>query len=134
MGDRRTGSTAGARRGWVARAAAALALLTAAALLSPAMGQRKTDPKLVARGQYLAAVMDCGGCHTPGAVVGKPDEARRLGGSDIGFGLGPGATQGVVYPKNLTPDRDTGLGTWTDDQIIRAIRAGQSRDGRVLVP
>ena len=134
MGDRRMGSTAGARRGWAAMAAAALTLLAAAAPLSPAVGQRKADPKLIARGQYLAAVMDCGGCHTPGAVVGKPDEARRLAGSDIGFGLGPGAAEGVVYPKNLTPDRDTGLGAWTDDQIIRAIRAGQSRDGRVLVP
>jgi mono/diheme cytochrome c family protein len=134
MRDGRTGSTGGARRGWTAMAAAVLTLLAAAAPLSPALGQRKADPKLLARGQYLATVMDCGGCHTPGAMIGKPDESRRLAGSDIGFGLGPGAAEGVVYPRNLTPDRETGLGAWTDDQIIRSIRAGQSRDGRVLVP
>ena len=113
---------------------AALALLVATAPLSPAMGQRKADPKQLARGQYLATVMDCGGCHTPGAMIGKPDGSRRLAGSDLGFGLGPNAADGVVYPRNLTPDRETGLGAWSDEEIIRAIRAGQGRDGRVLVP
>jgi mono/diheme cytochrome c family protein len=88
------------------------------------------DSKLVARGRYLAAIMDCGGCHTPGALAGQPDATRRLAGSDIGFG-GPG---GVVYPKNLTPDRDTGLGAWSDAEIMRAIRQGQSRNGRPLAP
>jgi mono/diheme cytochrome c family protein len=75
--------------------------------------------------------MDCGGCHTPGALLGKPDFSRRLAGSDIGFGV-PGV--GVVYPPNLTADRDTGLGKWTDEEIARAIRHGIRRDGRQLVP
>jgi mono/diheme cytochrome c family protein len=43
-------------------------------------------------------------------------------------------TGGVVYPPNLTPDPDTGLGRWTDEQIMRAIRTGQRPDGRMLVP
>ncbi len=82
------------------------------------------------RGQYLVRITDCGGCHTPGALAGKPDASRQLAGSDIGFG-GP---WGVAYPRNLTPDKETGLGAWTDAEIIRALRQGQSRDGRPLAP
>ena len=82
------------------------------------------------RGQYLASIMDCAGCHTPGALAGRPDADRRLAGSDIGFGF-PG---GVAYPPNLTPDLETGLGRWSDAEIVRAVRQGQSRDGRPLVP
>jgi len=37
------------------------------------------------RGEYLARIMDCGGCHTPGYLKGQPDMARYLGGSDVGF-------------------------------------------------
>ena len=85
----------------------------------------------VARGQYLTTIMDCAGCHTPGALAGQPDFDRRYAGSGIGFAL-PGG--GVVYPKNLTPDPDTGLGRWSEDDIARAVRLGQSRDGRVLIP
>jgi hypothetical protein len=40
----------------------------------------------------------------------------------------------VVYPSNLTPDPETGLGRWSDDEIARAIRHGQRPDGRTLVP
>ncbi len=85
----------------------------------------------VARGQYLATIMDCAGCHTPGALAGRPEFDRQLAGSAIGFALPDG---GVVYPKNLTPDAETGLGRWSEDDIARAVRQGQSRNGRVLVP
>lgn len=85
----------------------------------------------VARGQYLTTIMDCAGCHTPGALAGQPDFERQLAGSAIGFAL-PGG--GVVYPKNLTPDAETGLGRWSEDEIARAVRLGQSRNGRVLIP
>jgi mono/diheme cytochrome c family protein len=85
----------------------------------------------VARGHYLATIMDCAGCHTPGALAGQPDPDRRLAGSAIGFAL-PGG--GIVYPKNLTPDLETGLGRWTEEEVARAVRQGQSRDGRVLIP
>lgn len=88
------------------------------------------NQKLIARGQYLVKIMDCGGCHTPGALTGKPDDSRRLAGSEVGF-AGP---WGVAYPKNLTSDRETGLGAWTEAEIVRAVRQGQSRDGRVLAP
>lgn len=134
MSGDRTGEGASARGSWTRAGVVALALFFAAAPLSPAIGQRKADPKQIARGQYLATIMDCGGCHTPGALTGKPDVSRRFAGSEVGFGLGPGPTDGAVYPRNLTPDRETGLGAWSDEEIIRAIRAGQGRDGRVLVP
>lgn len=84
----------------------------------------------VARGRYLVQIMDCGGCHTGGALVGQPDPKRYLAGSDIGF-AGP---WGVAYPSNLTPDSETGLAAWTDEQIIQAIRAGKGRDGQQLAP
>jgi hypothetical protein len=41
---------------------------------------------------------------------------------------------GKVYATNITPDRDTGVGAWSDDQLARAIREGVSRDGRALFP
>jgi len=83
------------------------------------------------RGAYLARIMDCGGCHTPGALAGKPDMARALSGSDIGFGI---PEVGVFYPPNLTPDRETGLGKWSVAEIIAAVRTGTRPDGRMLSP
>ena len=54
---------------------------------------------------------------------------RLLGGSDVGFGI-PGL--GVFVGPNLTPDTETGLGGWTDAEIIAAMTTGKRRDGRVL--
>jgi mono/diheme cytochrome c family protein len=96
-----------------------------------ATGSRNAgESERVTRGRYLVTIMDCTGCHTPGALGGQPDPSRYLAGATVGFGF-PG---GVVYPPNLTPDPETGLGRWTDAEIIRAFRHGQSRDGRPLVP
>jgi mono/diheme cytochrome c family protein len=83
------------------------------------------------RGEYLATIMDCGGCHTTGALTGKPDAKRYLAGSEVGFQI-PGL--GVFYPPNLTPDRETGLGAWSKDDIVKAVRTGVRPDGRQLVP
>lgn len=85
----------------------------------------------VKRGEYLVAIMDCTGCHTGGALVGKPDPALFLAGSTVGFGV-PGL--GVFYPPNLTPDPETGLGAWSEDDIVTAIRTGVRPDGRELAP
>ena len=83
------------------------------------------------RGEYLVAIMDCTGCHTPGTLLGKPDMARHLGGSEVGFQI-PGL--GIFYPPNLTPDPETGLGRWSDADIIKAVRTGVRPDGRILAP
>lgn len=85
---------------------------------------------VVARGKYLASVMDCAGCHRPGALTGQAKPDAPLSGSQEGFEI-PGF--GVVYPPNLTP-HDTGLGAWTDEQIITAITKGERPDGRILAP
>ena len=107
-----------------------VAAVSAASLLAvfaaPASAQDR-----VKRGEYLASIMDCAGCHTTGALIGQPDPARFLGGSDVGFQI-PGL--GTFYPPNLTPDAKTGLGTWTETDIIKAVRTGVRPDGRVLAP
>ena len=104
-------------------AAAGLAALTVAA---PASAET-----LVERGQYLAHIMDCGGCHHTGAFTPQPNLETPLAGSDIGFEM-PG--MGVFYPPNLTPDKETGLGKWSDAEIITAFTTGMRPDGRQLAP
>jgi mono/diheme cytochrome c family protein len=85
----------------------------------------------VARGKYLVVLGGCTDCHTPGFFFGKPDNARLLGGSEVGFEL-PGL--GVFHGPNLTPDKETGLGSWTKAQIVAALQTGKRPDGRELAP
>ena len=85
----------------------------------------------VERGKYLVELGGCTDCHTPGNFLGHPDLARYLGGSDVGFGI-PG--HGVFVGPNLTPDKETGLGNWTEQQIVTAITKGERPDGRMLAP
>jgi len=73
----------------------------------------------------------CNDCHTPGYFLGKPDMARYLGGSDVGFAI-PGL--GVFVGRNLTPDKETGLGAWSTAQIVAALTTGKRPDGRELAP
>jgi len=85
----------------------------------------------IERGKYLVTLGGCNDCHTPGYFFGKPDMARFLGGSEVGFEI-PGL--GVFHGPNLTPDQDTGLGKWSTEEIVAAITKGQRPDGRVLAP
>jgi len=87
------------------------------------------DDAQIARGRYLVVIAGCSDCHTPGALVGAADMKRYLGGSDVGFSI-PGL--GVFVGQNLTPDKETGLGQWTSDQIVAAIRKGKRPDGSEL--
>jgi len=105
--------------------AATLLMGLALVTTQPAAAQDK------ARGEYLATIMDCGGCHTTGALVGQPDPQRYLGGSNVGFQI---PNLGTFYPPNLTPDTETGLGKWSEEDIIRAVRTGMRPDGRMLAP
>jgi mono/diheme cytochrome c family protein len=114
------------RTALVNAASAVLGAWIAASATTGAAAQEKLK-----RGEYLATIMDCSGCHTPGALTGKPDTARHLGGSDVGFQI-PGV--GIFYPPNLTPERETGLGAWSEADIVKAVRTGARPDGRVLVP
>lgn len=109
-----------------------------------ALGQRE----LVARGEYLVRVTGCGDCHTP-FVMGpngpEPDTSRLLAGHPHefidafpvnlpdapGFWMwSPTGTMfvgafGTSYSANLTPDQNTGLGIWTEDMFIKAMRTGR---------
>lgn len=105
-----------------------LAALALAAAPFSALAAENDD---VERGRYLAAIMACGGCHTGGNLMGKPDPARYLAGSEVGFEL-PGL--GIFYPPNLTSDPETGLGQWSKDEIVSAVRTGVRPDGRELAP
>jgi mono/diheme cytochrome c family protein len=91
---------------------------------------RAEDAQL-ARGQYLVTLGSCTDCHTPGHLLGKPDMTRFLGGSDVGFAI-PGL--GTFVGRNLTPDKETGLGSWTREQVATAFTTGVRPDGRVLAP
>jgi mono/diheme cytochrome c family protein len=108
--------------------AMALAAGLAAAGLSAAA---YADDAQVARGKYLVNVIGCNDCHTPGALLGKPDMAKFLGGSDVAF-MVPGL--GAFLGPNLTPDDATGLGKWTPEQIVTAFTTGKTPDGRILAP
>jgi mono/diheme cytochrome c family protein len=76
----------------------------------------------IARGKALTEAGGCAGCHTV-------DPAKPFAGGkriDTSFG--------GIYSPNLTPDRDTGLGTWSDDEFYRALRFGVARDGSRYYP
>ncbi len=109
------------------RTAFVAATLAATFIASAALA----DDAQIARGKYLVTTNGCNDCHTPGYFFGKPDPARYLGGSDVGFEI-PGV--GVFYGPNITPDPETGIGRWSTDQIIAALQTGVRPDGRHLVP
>lgn len=81
-------------------------------------------------GAYLATIIGCHDCHTPGALYGRPDFQRTLSGSELGW-TGP---WGTSYPRNLTPDQETGIGSWSEDDIVRALQTGKRPDGSDLKP
>jgi len=89
------------------------------------------DQAQIERGKYLVSINGCNDCHTPGYFFGKPDMAKFLGGSDVGFGI-PGL--GVFVGPNLTPDKETGLGKWTTAEIVTAMTEGKTPEGRELAP
>jgi mono/diheme cytochrome c family protein len=73
----------------------------------------------VARGAYLAqTVGHCGACHTPRTWLGQPDGSRELAGS-------AGGLQGAKAP-NITPDEKTGIGGWSEADILSLLKDGQT--------
>ena len=100
------------------------------ALLACASTAARADDQ-IARGEYLVHIMGCNDCHTAGTFLGKPDAEHPLAGGDVGLSV-PGL--GVRWAPNLTPDEPTGLGQWSDADIIKAIRAGVDPTGSKLFP
>ena len=102
----------------------AVALGAVLTLAVPAGGASPT-PAEIARGKYIFGATGGCGCHTE---PGKPAKPPNSGGRKYD---GP---FGTVYATNITPDTKTGIGSWTDEQIITAIRLGRRPNGERLVP
>lgn len=77
---------------------------------------------IVTRGKYLTQAADCQVCHT------------REGGQPYAGGLAIKTPFGVLYSPNITADRETGIGTWTDADFVRAVHEGIAKDGERLYP
>lgn len=102
--------------------------LLAIVIQAPAIAQGKKA--LIERGRYLAnGPVACANCHTPrGPDMALLPNMSYAGGFKI---VDPGFE---VITANITPDKDTGIGSWTDAQIITAIREGKTPDGKVIFP
>lgn len=79
---------------------------------------------LVKEGEYLAKVGDCAACHTSL----QPDAKTFAG------GLGIKTPFGTIYSPNITPDEETGIGTWSDEDFLRAMHTGVAKGGKHLFP
>jgi len=124
----------------------AVTALTAAAFVLAAVKPRAANAR-IERGRYLVAVAACTDCHTPlkeGPNGPEPDKSRFLSGHPEamkmpapppakGAWLWSGAATntafagpwGVSYAANLTPDQNTGLGIWTEQMFVTAMRTGK---------
>jgi mono/diheme cytochrome c family protein len=121
-----------ARKGEIMRLSVCIAIVGAAAVTAAATLLPKARAESqVERGHYLVVVGGCDDCHTPGVFLGKPDATKYLAGSDVGFEI-PGL--GVFPGRNISPDKETGIGSWTDEQIATALTTGVRPDGRQLAP
>ena len=78
--------------------------------------------ELVQRGRYLAVAADCAACHT------KP------GGKPFAGGVALQTPFGTILGANITPDPEAGIGAWTDDEFVAALRNGRGRGGVRLYP
>ena len=101
---------------------AILAAVLCTALAHAGAQTASSAAEIVARGKALADAADCAGCHT--ADPSKPFAGGRL--IDTPFG--------GIYSPNLTPDRATGLGGWSDNEFYRALHEGISPDGSRYYP
>jgi mono/diheme cytochrome c family protein len=88
----------------------------------PQAADVKPTPELVARGAYLVAAADCAACHS--IADGKP----------FAGGLAFNLPFGTIYSSNITPDKETGIGSWSDDDFVRALHEGIAKDGSHLYP
>ena len=76
-------------------------------------------------GENAVQSRNCGSCHTPAGQPALSGGTTKLGGYPDGVEL---------WAPNLTPDKETGIGAWTDGQLRLAIRDGVDREGLVLCP
>jgi len=113
-----------------AAALAATGLACTTATKTPPGPPAMTAEQKIARGKVMAYASGCVDCHTPGAMYGTPDTTRMLSGSELGW-QGP---WGTSYPRNLTPHPETGIGNWSEAEIVTALRQGQRPDKSPILP
>ena len=121
----------------------------AAVLVSATVSAQTKSAPSAARGKYLLDIMSCNDCHTPfkmGEKGPEPDMTRMLSGHPESMKLPPppapvgpwvwsgtgtnsafAGPWGVSYSANLTPDKNTGLGIWTEEMFVKAMRTGKHR-------
>ncbi len=102
---------------------AAIAVAVAALVCSSAVAQEVADETL-ARGEYLLHAGGCISCHTGD----EPDAPPLAGGHAIESPFG------VFYSPNITPDTETGIGNWSDDEFLTAFWEGENPDGDHYFP
>ena len=107
-------------RPWGLGAILAWSLLCSA--LAGGEARSEPDPEAIVHGKALTIAGDCASCHT--ADPAKP----FAGGKRIDTPFG------AIYSPNLTPDRDTGIGAWSDEDFHRALRLGVAPDGSRYYP
>jgi mono/diheme cytochrome c family protein len=78
---------------------------------------------LVARGEYLTRAADCAACHT------APGSKPFAGGLPFKLPM-----IGTIYSTNITPDQETGIGAWSDEEFLRALHQGIGKGGKHLYP
>ena len=103
--------------------ASALLLAVSLVLGRPSMAAEVTAES-VARGAYLFGAADCASCHTD----------AKNGGAPLGGGKALKTAFGTFFTPNISPDREHGIGGWTDAQFVKAFRKGVSPDGRDYYP
>lgn len=100
-----------------------LALVGLLALAAPAQAEDRQNFSLIERGRYLAVLADCAACHNaPG------NGAPFAGGRPIETPFGQ------ILAPNITPDRETGIGAWSDDEFVNSLLKGTGRGGAPLYP
>lgn len=128
----------------------ALLIVSLSSIYFSACNSNKTEPepatsnkedslkKVVERGEYLAVhVAACIHCHSQRdfSKFSGPVVPGTEGGGGFKFDHTIlDAIPGTLYSKNITPDPETGIGTWSDDEILRAITQGISKNGDTLFP
>lgn len=90
--------------------------------MAPSLEGASASVDVLARGEYLSRAADCIACHT--APGGKP----------YAGGLAFKLPFGTIYSSNITSDKTYGIGGWSDEQFVRAVREGVGADGRHLYP
>jgi mono/diheme cytochrome c family protein len=88
------------------------------------------EQDLLGRGEYLVeTIVGCGNCHD-----GRDENGELVEGMEFAGNFVIKEALFTAYAPNITPDPETGIGNWTDEEVERAIRQGISRDGHVLGP